>query len=100
MKPYYADFANHMLRYYFLTKGERPQEYRTEADRLNWEACHQVLSTYDDFDRTIISSVYNSGCPIIEAVAVVSAQRTLAVTHIWYLLNDCNKQLAKVRGLI
>ena len=64
-KAFYSDFANHCLRFY--TRHKEP-EFRTEADKRNWEVCEEVLSKYPDREREILTFVYFEGDTIADNV--------------------------------
>ena len=44
MRPYWADYANHMLRFY--CRNDDPTmiyRFRTRTDEKNWKACNSVM---------------------------------------------------------
>ena len=44
-RPFYAEYVNHCLRFY-CRNTERPSNFKTEVDKVNWQSCEAVLKNY------------------------------------------------------
>lgn len=96
-KAFYSDFANHCLRFY--TRHKDP-EFRTEADKRNWEVCEEVLSKYQDREREILTFVYFEGDTIADNVYKISLAKGVTQDTVWKLVNGVEREIALQRGLI
>ena len=96
-KAFYSDFANHCLRFY--TRHKEP-EFRTEADKRNWEVCEEVLSKYADREREILTFVYFEGDTIADNVYKISLAKGVTQDTVWKLVNGVEREIALQRGLI
>ncbi len=103
MRPYYSEFVRHCLRYYIKTldegKGGHPI-FRTDADRENWSACHNVLKDYSQYDMDIISEIYRPGDTIADKIYLLAQTKRVNQDTIWGLINNTERKIAKKRGLL
>lgn len=83
MRTFYSTYVSHALRFY--AKYPENPVFRSEADRLNHNACHQVLG--DHPSREFILTFYRGGCEKLTA-------------HDWKIIADVERRVASVRGLI
>ncbi len=45
MRPYYAEYVKHAMRYYsksILNASSEQPRFKTESDKKNWFACHPL----------------------------------------------------------
>lgn len=98
MKPFYADYANHALRFY--VRHRNVSEFRCPADQHNWEACDEVYRNLPVEQQTAVSAIYQQYGMIHDAV--VAAAETLKVDPpvLWKLVSDVSAEVARVRGLM
>ena len=103
MRPYYSEYVRHCLRYYIKTldegKGGCPV-FRTDADRENWGACHNVLKDYSQYDMDIIAEIYRPGDTIADKIYLLSLTKKVNQDTIWGLINATERKIAKQRGLL
>ena len=103
MKPHYSEFVRHCIRYYVLTldegKGGLPR-FRSDAERDNWNACHQVLKDYPVRDMDIISQLYRPGDTLPDKIYAMSKSEQISQNTLWNMVSDTEKKIAKKRGLI
>lgn len=95
-KKFYSDMSNHCLRFYI--RYPKPT-FKSEIERLGWEACQKVLNTYSKWEQDIISYIYRSGS-ISENVASISYLEGVTVHHVWKLVDKVQKDVAIERGYL
>ena len=103
-KPVYADYVNHMLRFYVRSRADerdtRPASFRSDRDRINWNACHRIYTQLlpaeqDVLDRVYLQNTLNLG----EAIRAYCAETSSEQNAVWTLLQDVSYRIAKERGL-
>jgi len=96
-KPHYTEFASHALRCY----ARNPQgiAYRTEAERLDWEACEQAVILMKPHVDMVLEC-YRGTLSFSENLAAVSVRYHVSQNYLWILNNALLKQFAIERGLI
>ena len=103
MKPHYSEFVSHCLRYYVKTlddgKGGHPI-FKSEAERENWSACHNVLKDFSERDMETISHLYRPGDTISDKIYELSKSKGIPQNGIWALINNVERLVAMKRGLI
>lgn len=87
MRTFYSTYVSHALRFY--AKYPENPVFRSEADRLNHSACHQVLD--DHPSREFVLAFYRGECEKF------SHKLT---SHDWKIIADVERRVASVRGLI
>ena len=102
-KPIYADYTNHMLRFY--CKNCKPEnslklELKKEVDRKNWRAVREVLHRLSKEDRDVIIDVYSRGDTLSDNIYTVSKERCIDQDKIWIIVSKVTNQIAKERMLI
>ena len=103
MRTYYSEFVRHCLRYYVKTLDEGlggHPIFRSEADKLNWSACYEVLKDYSQFNMDIIAEVYRPGDTIADKIYMLSNNKRVPQDTIWNLINNTERKIAKKRGLL
>lgn len=103
MRPYYSEFIRHCLRYYIKTLDEGmggcPQ-FRSDADRDNWKACHYALKNYTQADMDIISHLYRSGDTIADKIYTLAKNTGKSQDYYWNLVVSTERKIAKMRGIL
>ena len=103
MRPHYAEYVKHAMRFYAKSRinasSEQPR-FKTEADKKNWNACHTALNTYSDEEREMLVTLYSDTHPIPEAIRQLANKHKVEANHLWNMVNDLEKKVAKRRGLI
>ena len=96
IKPCYSDYVRHALRYY--TRYPRPR-FKTETDRANWNACHNVLTKYSERDKEILVYVYGAFDTIADNVYAMANKFHIHQNIIWDTMRNLEKEIAIERGL-
>ena len=103
MKPYYSEYVRHCLRFYIMTldegKGGHPI-FKSDIDRENWFACHQVLKDYSQSNMEIVAEIYRPGDTIADKIYQMAKIRRINQDTIWGLINATERKIAKKRGLL
>lgn len=103
LRPYYSEFVRHCLRYYIKTidegKGGCPQ-FRSDADRDNWKACHYALKHYSDADMDVICHLYRSGDTIADKIYFMAKTTGKSQDYYWNIVTSVERKIAKMRGLL
>ena len=98
-KPAYADYVNHMLRFYCRDPcGVVPDR---PPDVLNWKACERALNALTPSERDAIKTIYRMDeYDMHYAISTYCALNGQDVTTIWRLVRTVCHQVALERGLI
>ena len=103
MRPHYADYVKHAMRYYAKHRmnisSEQPR-FKSEADKKNWESCKAAIATFSDEARDILLSIYMEDDNLVECINRAAKREHLSADRIWNLVNKLEKKVAKRRGLI
>ena len=103
MRPHYADFVKHAMRYYAKNRlnasSEQPR-FKTEADKKNWESCKAAMGTFSDEERDLLLSVYIEDDNLADCITRAAKRERISANRIWNLVSDLEKKVAKRRGLI
>ena len=101
MKPYYADYVNHMLRFYCRnTDPEMVHQFRTASEEKNWLTCRKVIEKLDVKKRELILRVYRTPATNLgEAVYSVQREMHLSLDYIWEVIGEVSYRVAKTRGI-
>lgn len=98
-KPYYADYVNHMLRFYF--RCDPSGGFKSETDELNYTAADAIIRDLPDKDRLLLTSVFQQDNVNLAAnVSLSAAAYNVQATRIWSLLSSVTPKIAKQRRLI
>ena len=98
-KPYYADYVNHILRFYF--RYARNKGFKNEVDKLNYMAADKVIQRMSDSDREALSLVFKQdGINFTDIVSAAAAQRGEEPSKIWSLISTATTKVAKERRLL
>ena len=96
-KPIYADYTNHMLRFYCKTCRV---DLIDPIDKLNWAVVDKVLRKLPKEDRDVIIDVYSRGDTLSDNIYTVSKERCIDQEKIWIIVSKVTNQIAKERMLI
>ena len=108
MTTFYTSYVNHILRFYTrIPEGAEPR-FRTEADRLNYEAAHKVFCTLKDDERTALRAVFGARSeragrmrqPTAEDLADAVRASGLSADEIYILASRTTAKIARERGLV
>ena len=98
-KPYYADYVNHILRFYF--RYNRNKGFKNEVDKTNYIAADKVIQRMPDTDREVLSTVFKQdGINLAENINIAAAQHNEDPTKIWSLVSMTTTKVAKERRLL
>ena len=103
MRPYYAEYVKHALRYYIKTTRNIPSEqprFKTEAEKKNWLTAQAALKTFSADEQEMFAAIYSENIMLSDSIRQYSERHGVHVNHIWNLVNDLEKKVAKRRGLI
>ena len=102
MRPYWADYANHMLRFY--CKNSDPAMiycFKTKTDEKNWRSCQRVMDTLSERDRGIILFVYAQPLLLDDAVnEYLTVNPKIRKDAVWEVIVSVSKRVAQMRGLL
>ena len=102
-KPFYAEYVNHMLRFYARTvqSGDVARlKFTSEVDELNWRSVDRVLHNLPELDKYIIIEVFGRGDTLADNIYEVSKEVVINQDVIWTMLSKITYQIAKERGLV
>ena len=101
MKRWYSDCVRHFLLEYIpdIEIGTTPQ-FKTEAEKTNWVACHQVLATLSPQDLKLVIELYRRGDTLADKIYNLATARKTSQRYFWDLVDDVEFKIAKKRGLI
>lgn len=98
-KPYYADYVNHILRFYF--RYNRNKGFKNEVDKTNYIAADKVIQRMPDTDREVLSTVFEQdGINLAENINIAAAQHNEDPAKIWSLVSMTTTKVAKERRLL
>lgn len=98
MRPYYADYVNHILRFY--TRHSKRDAFRSKADKLNYVAAERVFATLDEKEQFLLIDVYHRNDTMADNVYEVAKAREINQDEIWTLISKVSNRIAKERKLI
>ena len=101
MKQWYSDCVRHILRDYIDTieTGATPK-FRTTAERVNWTACHDVMTTLNHENVKLVCEIYRRGDTIADNIYRIATDGRVSQGRFWNLVDDIEYKLAEKRGLI
>jgi hypothetical protein len=97
MKPFYADYVNHALKFY--ARNEQPV-FKNQTDIENYSCVKRVLSGVDKVDAEILCDIFRRKDTLADNIYEVSKERNLNQDVIWTMLSKVTYQIAKERGLV
>ena len=96
-RPYYTDYVRHAMRFYSRYLNE--SQFKTDADKSNWYACHNVFKTYSDRDKEILVYVYGAYDTISDNVYTIANKLQINQNIIWDMMREFERKVAIERGL-
>lgn len=99
-KPYYADYVNHILRFYF--RYDAHKGFKNEVDKCNYIAADKVIKRQDEADIIILSKVFENceNINLYDNITSVANKLHLEAKSIWSLVSNITVKIAKERGLL
>jgi len=98
-KPYYADYVNHILRFYF--RYNRNKGFKNDVDKTNYIAADKVIQRLPDNDREVLSTVFRQdGINLAENINIAATQHGEDPAKIWSLVSMTTSKVAKERRLL
>ena len=101
-KPFYADYVNHMLRFYTRHYGNLKQihTHEYEIEKLNYAAVDTVLSRSSDLEKELITSIYVTEDPVAHTIYSICPKLCINPDEAWKIVSRITKAIAKERRLI
>ena len=100
-RPFYSDYVKRALRFYSRSLRKNVEiEFKTEADKNNWNACNDVILNYSDRDRELLLDVYAGMDTLPDEVYQASEKYKVSQNFIWDLMKGLEKAIAIKRGLL
>ena len=101
MRRHYSECVRYFLSQYISTLdiGTTPQ-FKNEAEKTNWLACHQVLATLDPHDLKLVCTIYRKGDTVADNIYRLASARRVSQGYYWKLVDDIEYKIAQKRGLI
>lgn len=101
-KPFYADYVNHMLRFYSRHDNTLKQlnSHDYEVEKLNYTAVDSVLSRSKDHEKELIISIYTTDEPLNHTVTTTCSKLCITTEEAWKIISRITKAVARERRLI
>ena len=100
MKTYYADYVNHILRFYTRYAKRKKAGFHSKIDRLNYAAADRVFSKLTPIEQNILTEVYTRRDTLGDNVFEVAKTKGISQDVIWALITTVSNSIAKERDLI
>ena len=98
-KPYYADYVNHMLRFYF--RYNRSKGFKNDVDKINYLAADKVITRLPDYQQDWLFDVFNGkSISFNKNVALAADRNGVDKTTLWSILTTVTTKIAKERKLL
>lgn len=98
MKTFYADYVNHILRFY--TRHSKRDGFKSEADKLNYNAAEKVFAKLTEQEQIMLIDVYHRNDTMAGNVYEVAKARGINQDEIWTLISKVSNRIARERKLI
>lgn len=101
-KPFYADYVNHMLRFYSRHDGmiKQTHTHEYEVEKLNYAAVDSVLSRVKDHEKELMVSVFITDDPVTHTVCSICPKLCITEAEAWKVISRITRLIAKERRLI
>ena len=96
-KTFYSEYVGHCMRFY---ARHTLLEKKSEADELNWKACHDALQMFSDEDQQMLVELYEQHTPMKDTVNELAVKYCIREKTLWKMVKDLERRIAKKRGLI
>lgn len=100
MKAFYADYINHMFRFYIRHQDKHKLNTLTSVDEANWNACEKVFRSLSESDQKMMTAVFGNFGMLGDCMRDYSTQSGISLNSLWERLSDVTQQTAKERGLV
>lgn len=100
-KPYYAEYVNHILRFYFRYNPSKG--FKNEVDKMNYISADKVIQRMSDADKTVLNKLFgtdNYAFDLVYNVQVFARQHGVEQSEIWSLVSTTTTKIAKERKLL
>ena len=94
----YTPYVRHCMRFY--SHYLHIKEFRSERDRLNWQACHRAIQGYSPLDKDILVCVYGEMDTLGDNVYNVSRRYGVHQDVVWEMMREFERKVAVERGLL
>lgn len=99
MKPYYADYVNHILRFYF--RYNRSKGFKNDVDKSNYIAADKVIQRLPNDERDILSDVFCGNKETLgENVQTAADRYGVDTKTVWSIISTTTVKIAKERRLL
>lgn len=98
MKRYYSEYIAHCLTFY--TRYPDLHHFRSETDKANWQACHEIISSLSEDDKGIVIAVYQPADTVRSNVSNAAKNMRMSRETVWKIVNDVERRVAEKRGLV
>lgn len=95
---YYTTYVRHCLRFY--ARYEHLETFNSEADKQNWKACNKAVKKFNDNDRELLLTLYQSKGDFSEIVSDTSRLEDMNIEELWRMIRKLERAVATLRGLI
>lgn len=96
-EPTYTLYVRHCMRFY--TRYPRIIRFRSEKDRLNWQACHRAMLDYTPLEKDILAGIYGERDTLEDNVYNVSKRYGIHQDALWEMMREFERKVASERGL-
>ena len=97
-EPIYTPYVRHALRFY--SRYLHIEAFRSESDKLNWQACHRAIQEYSPIDKDILVCVYGECDTLGDNVYNVSRKYGVCQDVVWEMMREFERKVAVERGLL
>lgn len=98
-KPYYAEYVNHILRFYF--RYDRTRGFKNDVDKTNYMSADRVIQKLSDNDVKVLTTVFQQDNPnLVDNVVLTAKKFREDPTKIWSLISSITTKIAKERKLL
>lgn len=96
-ETFYSRYVKHCMHFY--ARYQKPEYFRTTADKKNWQACDMVIKEFSPEDREKLMELYGHG-DITNNAFRVAKKNQITINEVWKLVASLEYKVAKRRGLI
>ena len=98
-KPYYADYVNHIFRFYFRYNPNNG--FKNDVDKANYLAADKVIERMSYTDKELLATVFKmEGVNLAENINVAATQHGEDPMKVWSLVSMTTTKIAKERRLL
>ena len=97
-EPIYTSYVRHAMRFY--SRYLHIKSFRSETDRLNWQACHRAIQEYSPIDKDILVCVYGECDTLGDNVYNVSRRYGVHQDVVWEMMREFERKVAVERRLL